>query len=117
MQDLSQKEISEYYYLVDIFVMSSMFESFGKAAVEAMSRKCSVISTNVGGLKEVIAKEENLYTKDTVKRFTDRVKYYCENKKELEKDREFFYKRYKDNYTIDANVSKHIALYNHILRN
>ena len=117
MQDLSQEEISDYYYLVDIFVMSSMFESFGKAAVEAMSRKCSVISTNVGGLKEVIAKEENLYTKETVDRFIDRVKYYCENKEELKKDREFFFKRYKDNYTIDANVSKHIALYNHILRN
>ena len=80
-------------------------------------RKCSVISTNVGGLKEVIAKEENLYTKETVDRFIDRVKYYCENKEELKKDREFFFKRYKDNYTIDANVSKHIALYNHILRN
>ena len=48
-----------------------MFESFGKAAVEAMSRKCAVLSTTVGGLKEVIGKEENLYTKETVDRFTD----------------------------------------------
>lgn len=116
MQDLSQKEISEYYYLVDVFVMSSMFESFGKAAVEAMSRKCDVLSTTAGGLREVIGKEENLYTKETVNKFADRVKYLYENKMELDSDREFFYSRYKNNYTIEANVTKHLALYDEIIR-
>jgi len=115
MQDLSQKEISDYYYLVDIFVMSSMFESFGKAAVEAMSRKCDVLSTRVGGLQEVIGKEENLYTKDTVSRFTQRVQYLYDNRDELDADREFFYDRYKNNYTIEANVSRHVSLYDEIL--
>ena len=115
MQDLSQKEISDYYYLVDIFVMSSMFESFGKAAVEAMSRKCAVLSTTVGGLKEVIGKEENLYTKETVDRFTDRVQFYYGNREELDKDREFFYLRYKNNYTIEANVTRHVSLYDEVL--
>ena len=116
LQDLSQKEMSDYYYLVDIFVMTSMFESFGKAAVEAMSRKCDVLSTTVGGLKEVVGKEENLYTKDTVRKFTDRVVTLYENKDQLDADREFFYNRYKNNYTIDANVSRHVALYEEILK-
>ena len=116
MQDLSQKEISEYYYLVDIFVMSSMFESFGKAAVEAMSRKCDVLSTTVGGLPEVIGKDENLYTKDNLKKFTDRVEYLYANPSELAQDREYFFDRYKNNYTISANVSKHLALYEDILK-
>lgn len=111
MQDLSQKEIADYYYLVDVFVMSSMFESFGKAAVEAMSRKCDVLSTSVGGLREVIGKEENLYTKDTVDKFTKRIEFLYENMEELDKDREFFYDRYKSNYTIEANVTKHLMLY------
>lgn len=115
MQDLSQKEIADYYYLVDIFVMSSMFESFGKAAVEAMSRKCCVLSTTVGGLREVVAKEENLYTKDDLKKFTDRVEYLYNNREELDSDREFFYDRYKSNYTISANVSGHLHLYDEIL--
>lgn len=115
MQDLSQKEISDYYYLVDIFVMSSMFESFGKAAVEAMSRKCDVLSTSVGGLKEVIGKEENLYTKENIDKFKDRVRYLYENRDELNSDREYFYHRYKDNYTIKANVTKHLSLYEEIL--
>jgi len=116
LQDLSQKEMADYYYLVDIFVMSSMFESFGKAAVEAMSRKCDVLSTTVGGLREVIGKEENLYTKDNIKKFTDRIETLYESVEELSEDREFFYNRYKDNYTIDANVSRHLALYEEILK-
>ncbi|MDO4188081.1 MAG: glycosyltransferase family 4 protein [Lachnospiraceae bacterium] len=115
LQDLSQKEMADYYYLVDTFVMSSMFESFGKAAVEAMSRKCSVLSTTAGGLREVIGKEENLYTKDSVSKFTDRIKTLYERPDELNADREFFYNRYKNNYTIDSNVSRHLALYEEIL--
>ena len=114
MQDLSQNEISDYYYMVDVFVMSSMFESFGKAAVEAMSRKCSVVSTSVGGLSEVIGKDENLYTKDNVEKFVNRIKVLTENEEELNKDREFFYERYKNNYTIEANVLSHVKMYDEI---
>ncbi len=111
MQDLSQSEISDYYYMVDIFVMSSMFESFGKAAVEAMSRKCVLVSTSAGGLKEVIGKEENLYTKETVGRFVERVRRLSEDKEELAHDREFFYHRYLDNYTLEKHIERHADLY------
>lgn len=115
MQDLSQKEISDYYYMVDIFVMTSMFESFGKAAVEAMSRRCAVLSTRVGGLPEVIGKEEDLYDKDNLKVFTDRVKTLCGDTELLDAEREYFYSRYKTLYTRDMNVSRHETLYREIL--
>ncbi|MCR4806118.1 MAG: glycosyltransferase family 4 protein [Lachnospiraceae bacterium] len=115
LQDLSQKEIADYYYMVDIFVMSSMFESFGKAAVEAMSRKCCVISTDVGGLSEVVGKKENLYTKDDLSRFTDRVKKLAANRKELEEDREFFYNRYRNLYTKETHVMRHVETYRKVM--
>ncbi len=114
MQDLSQSEISDYYYMVDVFVMSSMFESFGKAAVEAMSRRCSVVSTTAGGLKEVVGKDENLYTRKELSRFTDRIKKLSSDRKELEADRDYFYERYKENYTLDTHVKKHISLYDSV---
>lgn len=116
MQDLSQVEIAEYYYLVDVFVMTSMFESFGKAAVEAMSRKCAVLSTRVGGLTEVIGKEENLYTKENLQKFTNRMKVLCEDQTALEGDREFFYRRYLNNYTKEVHVERHRALYRELLQ-
>lgn len=114
-QDLSQKEIADFYYMVDVFVMSSIFESFGKTAVEAMSRKCSVLSTSVGGLSEVIGKEENLYTKDNVEKFVTRMKQLSESRDEVAKDGEFFYKRYKENYTIEKNVERHTAVYDSLI--
>ena len=115
MQDLSQAEIADYYYMVDIFVMSSMFESFGKAAVEAMSRKCSVLSTSVGGLPEVVGKEENLYTKENTEKFVKRAIELMKNKEELDKDREFFYNRYRNLYTREIHVMRHINVYNQII--
>ncbi|MCR5508349.1 MAG: glycosyltransferase family 4 protein [Lachnospiraceae bacterium] len=114
MQDLSQKDIADYYYMVDVFVMTSMFESFGKAAVEAMSRKCCVVSTAVGGLPEVIGKEENLYTKDTVDKFVSRIKKLSEDRAELDADREFFYNRYRNLYTKENHVMRHVELYTKI---
>lgn len=115
MQDLSQREISDYYYMVDIFVMTSMFESFGKAAVEAMSRKCAVVSTAVGGLPEVIGKEEDLYNKEDLSTFTDRVNALFSDKELLESEREYFYNRYKSLYTKEVNVLRHIKTYKECL--
>ena len=114
MQDLNQQQIADYYYMVDVFVMSSMFESFGKAAVEAMSRKCSVLSTDVGGLPEVIGKKENLYSRNDISRFTARIKKLSEDREELDRDREFFYNRYRNLYTTENHVVRHVEVYRRI---
>ena len=115
MQDLSQKEIAGYYYLVDFFIMTSCFESFGKAAVEAMSRKCIVLSTAVGGLPEVIGNEEDLYDMNDLSKLTDRIKELIEDPAKADEERKMFLNRYNDNYTIEANIKRHMKLYDDIL--
>ncbi len=115
LQDLSQDEMADYYYLPDVFVMSSMFESFGKAAVEAMSRKCPVLSTNVGGLPEVIGKEENLYSKDRPDRFVLRMKEYMQDPDARRADGETFRERYLQQFTRTVHLSRHEELYSTIL--
>ncbi|MCR5302870.1 MAG: glycosyltransferase family 4 protein [Lachnospiraceae bacterium] len=115
MQDLDQKEISAYYYLVDFFIMTSSFESFGKAAVEAMSRKCVVLSTAVGGLPEVIGKKDDLYDMEDLGRLTDRIRQLLDDEDAMERERQMFYERYKDNYTEDKNIEGHIKVYEEIL--
>lgn len=116
LQDLSQKDMADYYYLTDVFVMSSMFESFGKAAVEAMSRKCAVVSTSVGGLTEVIGREEDLYTKDTVDKFVKRIRLLKEDASCMNSDREYFYNRYKENYTRTVHLERHKKLYRDLIK-
>lgn len=114
-QDLSQAEMSEYYYDVDVFIMTSCFESFGKAAVEAMSRKCAVISTEVGGLPEVIGRSENLYTKDSVAKAVSYIKRAYEDADFLKAEQEYFYNRYIDNFSQDRCIRDHIEIYESIL--
>lgn len=109
--NFSQQEMSDFYYGVDIFLMTSQFESFGKAAVEAMSRKCAVVSTAVGGLPEVIGLPENLYTKDDICKGVDIIRKLINDKAELAKQQEYFYQRYKDNYTEDKYIERHVRLY------
>ena len=115
MQDLDQEAIAAYYYLVDIFIMTSCFESFGKAAVEAMSRKCIVLSTAVGGLPEVIGNEDDLYDMNDLEKLAERVRYFTDDPDAAGREREMFYDRYAANYTIDRNVEGHIRLYRQIL--
>ena len=113
--ELSQDQMSDFYYDIDLFVMTSRFESFGKAAVEAMSRSCSVISTEVGGLPEVIGKDENLYTKDNIQKAVNYLKELTENPEKLERDRRYFLERYRANYTADAYLKRHLELYRRVL--
>ena len=115
MQDLSQKEISDYYYLVDFFVMTSSFESFGKAAVEAMSRKCIVLSTPAGGLPEVIGCKEDLYDPARPEMLAERINSLIKRPDEMEKKRGEAFDRYRQCYTMDKNISGHIKVYREIL--
>ncbi len=113
--NLTQEEMSDYYYSVDVFVMTSSFESFGKAAVEAMSRKCAVVSSRAGGLPEVIGKEENLYDRENFEKGVQYVKMLAENPEKLKEDREFFHERYRRLYTQQGYIERHRRLYDELI--
>lgn len=113
--DYNQDQMASYYYGVDIFVMTSRFESFGKAAVEAMSRKCAVIATSVGGLKEVIEKDENLYTEDTPEKAVAYIKKMAEHPEKLKEDQDYFFHRYQNEFTQEKCLMDHLEIYRKIL--
>ncbi len=49
-----QEQIEEILAVCDAFLLTSEYESFGLAALEAMAAKSIVIATNAGGLPEII---------------------------------------------------------------
>jgi glycosyltransferase involved in cell wall biosynthesis len=49
-----QVNVIPYYSSFDIYMMSSVFEGLPIALLEAMSMECAIVSTNAGGIKEVI---------------------------------------------------------------
>lgn len=52
-----QSQVKPYYEAMDIFMMCSSFEGLPIALLEAMSMNCAIVSTNAGGIKEVIRNE------------------------------------------------------------
>jgi glycosyltransferase involved in cell wall biosynthesis len=52
-----QSQVKPYYEAMDIFMMCSSFEGLPIALLEAMSMNCAIVSTNAGGIKEVLRHE------------------------------------------------------------
>ena len=48
-----QEQMEDILPIADLFLLTSEYESFGLAALEAMAAKVPVISTNAGGLPEI----------------------------------------------------------------
>jgi glycosyltransferase involved in cell wall biosynthesis len=55
----SQEELRSIYDAHGFFLFPSFFEGFGKAFLEAMSRGCVVVASDVGGMHDIIRHGEN----------------------------------------------------------
>lgn len=49
-----QENTKPFFNAMDVFMMSSSFEGLPIALLEAMSMQCAIVTTNAGGIKEVI---------------------------------------------------------------
>lgn len=54
---LSANQMASYYDSLDIYIQPSKQEGLPRAVIEAMSRGCPVIGTNIAGIPELIQKE------------------------------------------------------------
>ena len=59
-----QEQMEEILAIADLFLLTSEYESFGLAALEAMASGVPVISTNAGGLPEIAIQGETGYLND-----------------------------------------------------
>ena len=95
----------------DILVIASQkYESFGYTAIEAMSLKKTVISTNYGGLKEVISNNVTGYLvdKNKPKLFARKVLFLLNKpkiKKKMEINSYFHYKKFFTNHQMIKNYN------------
>lgn len=111
--DLDNDAVSDLYYAMDCFVLSSKWESFGRTAVEAMSRKSVVIGTNVDGLAEVIGDKRFLYNDEN-----QAFQIIQDNYNDLEmlnKNKIHFYNRYHELYSTSSNIKSHIEVYEEVI--
>lgn len=101
----------EYLAQVDILLIGSQqFESFGLTAIEGMKYKKVVVSTNVGGLKEVIEDGEGgyLFNRDDVDGMAYKIVELLENPIQMQIQGENGYQRYIRNFTIEKMVNEYV---------
>jgi N-acetyl-alpha-D-glucosaminyl L-malate synthase BshA len=102
--------------IADIFLLTSEFESFGLAALESMASKVPVISTNKGGIPEVMIDGKTGYmcevgdidamTEKTLKILTDPELHQALKKSSYERALDF---------ELSKVLPKYLNLYNRIL--
>lgn len=107
----SMDEMEEFYYNIDIFVLTSEGESFGRTLIEAMARRCVVFGTNSGGVPDVISDKEFLFKVNDVQAICEKILVYIKNDKKLQKDKYYFEQYVKDRFSVDKLREKLDEIY------
>ena len=114
---ISNEDVPKALNEMDIFVVPSINESFGVAAVEAMACEIPVIASSVGGLKEVIVDKETGYLvpKKDHKEIAKYLKKLILDKNLRTSLGENGRKRVLENYDWNSNVDYMIKIYREIV--
>ena len=114
---ISNEDVPKALNEMDIFVVPSINESFGVAAVEAMACEIPVIAFSVGGLKEVIVDKETGYLvpKKDHKEIAKYLKKLILDKNLRTSLGENGRKRVLENYDWNSNVEYMIKIYEEII--
>ena len=114
---ISNEDVPKALNEMDIFVVPSINESFGVAAVEAMACEIPVIASSVGGLKEVIVDKETGYLvpKKDYKEIAKYLKKLILDKNLRTSLGENGRKRVLENYDWNSNVDYMIKIYREIV--
>lgn len=103
---------------VNVEIVSSKKEAFGRVTVEAMMGQIPVVGSNSGGTKELIKDNENglLYEPSNYKDLKEKIGYLYKNKKEIKRLGVNAYNYSKDYFLIDRCASEIYKLYRNILK-
>lgn len=110
------------YYMsaCDIFILSSLDEGFGRVLIEAMAMKKLVISTKVGGTKDIIEDEKTGFfmEKANINDFIKVIEKVLDlNDRDRIKVIEAAYDNVVNKYEFNASMNKFINMYNKVITN
>jgi glycosyltransferase involved in cell wall biosynthesis len=103
---------SKYIQVADLFVLPSNYEGIPIVVIDALSYAKPVVSSNVGGISEIVINEENGFVLDNKDSdFVDKIEYILENnsiyKSFCNSSSRIFY----ENLTIEKMVEKYLYVY------
>ncbi len=102
---------------VDISVVSSVSEGFPYSVLESIRAKCTMVSTKVGALPEVINDGENgfLFDVGDVDALSKHIKYLYENPGARAEMAQKLLDKARVKYSFDAMVRKQLSIYEAVL--
>jgi glycosyltransferase involved in cell wall biosynthesis len=108
-----QTNVKPYYEAMDIFMMSSSFEGLPIALLEAMSMSCAIVSTDAGGIKEVLRPDEDgsVVSVDDWKSLSKSIVALAEDNQKLQYYQSQARKRVVDSFSIEVMVHSLEKLY------
>ena len=98
----------------DVAVLSSHWEGFGLAAVEAMAAGRPLVATDVGGLHDVVSGAGILFPHGDDKALAEKIRHLCEHPDEYRLVAEQCQKRAMK-YDISIMARKYLELYKAIV--
>jgi N-acetyl-alpha-D-glucosaminyl L-malate synthase BshA len=112
-----QEQMEEILAVADLFLLTSEYESFGLAALEAMAAGVPVISTNAGGLPEIAIQGETGFLDEIgdIHAMSDHAIKILEDEATLKRFKANAMAHAK-NFDIHRIVPQYEALYNHFLK-
>lgn len=110
----SRLDVPDIYEKTDVAVLSSHWEGFGLAAVEAMASGRPLIASNVGGLRDVVKGAGILFTQGNDVELAAKIQWLCEHPDEYREVAKRCQERAQQ-YDISVMAEKYMTLYNELL--
>jgi glycosyltransferase involved in cell wall biosynthesis len=85
LSDLSDENLINLYNYAKLFVFPSLYEGFGLPPLEAISCNCSVISSNIPVLQEILGPEIACFDPNSIDDIAEKLLFLLTNKEEREK--------------------------------
>lgn len=106
----SRSDVPELLEKSDVVVLSSHWEAFGLAAVEAMASGRPLVASDVGGLRDVVGGAGVLFPHGDDKALAEKIQYLCEHPDEYREVAESCQEKAKQ-YDISVMAEKYLELY------
>ena len=98
----------EYYYIMDLFLLPSLSEAIPLTTLEAMFQNRIVLTSNAGGLPEIINDGENgfLFENGNFQEMKKKILYIYDNKDNLDSIKENAFNTVMNKFNLNENVRK-----------
>ena len=110
-------DAQKYIQLADIFILPTNYEGIPIVVTEALSYGKPIVSSNVGGISEIVLNDQNGYViENDDKLFAEKISYILENKDVYQQFSKKSIEIFNERLTLEKMVNEYSRLYQKIIQ-